>query len=163
MTQPPASGRRYGVWAVAGVFAVVVAAVGYAYVTAMSGSGGSGSNGVEQLALGQEVYAEACASCHGANLQGQPNWKVRQANGRLPAPPHDDTGHTWHHPDQMLFEMTKLGVEAFAPEGYESDMPGFADILSDDQIWAALAYIRSTWPANIRARQDSLTQRYQAN
>ncbi len=163
MTQHPASGRRYGVWPVAGVFAVVVVAVGYAYVTAMSGSGGSGSNGVEQLALGQEVYTEACASCHGANLAGQPNWKVRQATGRLPAPPHDDTGHTWHHPDQMLFEMTKLGIAAFAPEGYESDMPGFADTLSDEQIRAVLAYIKSTWPPEVRAQQERRTERYQVN
>ncbi len=155
--------RRYVVWVVAGVLAAIVAGVGYGYLMAVSGGGGARSDDAEQLALGQEVYTEACASCHGANLEGQPNWKVRQANGRLPAPPHDDTGHTWHHPDQMLFEMTKLGIAAFAPEGYESDMPGFADTLSDDRIWAALAYIRSTWPANIRARQESLTQRYQAN
>ena len=155
--------RRYAVWVVAGVLAAIVAGVGYGYLMAVSGGGGPGANDVEQLALGQEVYTEACASCHGANLEGQPNWKVRQANGRLPAPPHDDTGHTWHHPDQLLFEMTKLGVEAIGPEGYESDMPGFADTLSDDQIWAVLAYIKRTWPANIRAGQDSMTQRYQGN
>ena len=163
MTQPPAGGRRYAVWAVAGVLAAIVAGVGYGYLMAVSGGGGPGANDAEQLALGQEVYTEACASCHGANLEGQPNWKVRQANGRLPAPPHDDTGHTWHHPDQMLFEITKLGVEAFGPEGYESDMPGFADTLSDDRIRAVLAYIKSIWPADIRARQDSLTERYQGD
>jgi mono/diheme cytochrome c family protein len=162
LTQPPASGRRYGAWVIAGVFAAIVAGVGFAYVMALSGSG-PGANDAEQLALGEEVYTDACASCHGAKLEGQPNWKVRQANGRLPAPPHDDTGHTWHHPDQLLFEMTKQGVEAFGPEGYESDMPGFADTLSDDQIRAALAYIKSAWPANIRAKQDSFTQRYQEN
>ena len=163
MKQHPARGRRYVVWVVAGVLAAIVAGVGYGYFMAVSGGGGPGANDVEQLALGQEAYTEACASCHGANLEGQPNWKVRQANGRLPAPPHDDTGHTWHHPDQLLFEMTKQGVEAFGPEGYESDMVGFADTLSDDQIWAVLAYIRSTWPADIRARQESLTQRFQGN
>ena len=163
MTQRPASGRRYGVWAVAGVFAAVAIAVGYAYVTALSGGGGPVVNDAEQLALGQEAYTEACASCHGANLEGQPNWKVRQANGRLPAPPHDDTGHTWHHPDQMLFEITKLGVEALGPEGYESDMPGFADTLSDEQIRAVLAYIESTWPPEVRAQQERRTERYQVN
>ena len=160
---PLKTSRRYVAWVVAGVLAAVVAGVGYGYLMAVSGGGGASSDDAELLALGQEVYTEACASCHGANLEGQPNWKVRQANGRLPAPPHDDTGHTWHHPDQLLFEMTKLGVEAIGPEGYESDMLGFADTLSDDQIWAVLAYIKSTWPANIRARQDSMTQRYQGN
>src|SRR3546814_8986604 len=56
---------------------------------------------------GKAIYAYACAACHGAKLQGQPRWRERLANGRLPAPPHDDTGHTWHHPDAVLFEDRK--------------------------------------------------------
>ena len=113
-----------------------------------------------EVALGQTVYQEACASCHGANLEGQPNWRMRLDNGRLPAPPHDATGHTWHHPDPLLFEITKQGVEAFAPEGYESDMPGFADSLSDEEIWAVLAFIKSSWPPAIRDRQAAITRRF---
>ena len=42
-----------------------------------------------QLALGQQLYAANCASCHGANLEGQPDWRRRNENGRMPAPPHD--------------------------------------------------------------------------
>ena len=61
--------------------------------------------------LGRSVYSEYCASCHGANLKGQPNWRNRNPNGYLPAPPHDETGHTWHHSDQYLFLMTKYGIE----------------------------------------------------
>ena len=53
-----------------------------------------------QILLGQKVYGEYCASCHGANLEGQPDWKRRLENGRMPAPPHDESGHTWHHSDQ---------------------------------------------------------------
>lgn len=159
MTRRRASKWRYGAWAIAGVSAVVVAAVATGYVMALS-AGGPASDDPAQLALGQRAYAEACASCHGDNLEGQPNWRVRQANGRLPAPPHDETGHTWHHPDQQLFQITKLGIEAIAPEGYESDMPGFADSLSDDEIWAVLAYIKSTWPAHVRAQQERRSQSY---
>src|SRR5690606_30865838 len=58
-------------------------------------------------ALGQKVYAAQCAACHGARLEGQPNWRVRGPDGRLPAPPHDASGHTWHHPDELLFRITK--------------------------------------------------------
>lgn len=163
MTRRSASGRRYGALMIAGVSAAIVAGVGFAYVMALSGGGGPGVDDADQLAMGQQVYAEACASCHGAELEGQPNWRVRQANGRLPAPPHDETGHTWHHADQQLFEITKQGVAALAPEGYESDMPAFAETLSDDEIRAVLAYIRSTWPAEIRAQQELRTQRYQGN
>src|SRR5258706_16269853 len=106
-------------------------------------------------ARGKVVYAEHCASCHGANLEGQPNWRKRLPNGRLPAPPHDATGHTWHHSDRQLFEMTKNGVSDMVP-GYQSDMPAFKSGLSDQQIWAVLAFIKNGWPADIRRRQERL-------
>ena len=111
-----------------------------------------------QVAEGQGVYRAQCARCHGANLEGQPNWKERQANGRLPAPPHDPSGHTWHHPDSALFGIAKHGLADFAPPGYQSDMPAFAGTLSDDQIAAVLAYIKSTWPPDIRERQARINE-----
>lgn len=111
------------------------------------------------VSIGERVYAAECASCHGAGLEGQENWRQRRADGRLPAPPHDGTGHTWHHPDEFLFRVTKHGVEAVAPAGYESDMPGFGDRLSDQEIWAVLAYIKSRWPADIRERQAEMDRR----
>ncbi len=43
---------------------------------------------------GQRLYMSHCAACHGINLQGAPNWHRRNAAGYLPAPPHDETGHT---------------------------------------------------------------------
>ena len=96
--------------------------------------------------LGARVYGNHCASCHGAKLEGQAEWRRRLANGRMPAPPHDETGHTWHHPDRVLFEITKNGlVPPHAPKDYQSDMPAFAGKLSDDEIWAVLAYIKSHW------------------
>jgi mono/diheme cytochrome c family protein len=105
-----------------------------------------------QLEAGRIIYAEHCASCHGAALEGQPNWRDPKPDGRLPAPPHDATGHTWHHPADMLFEITKCGIGTFAPDGYESDMPAFAETLTDEQIWAVLAYIASQWPDDVQAR-----------
>ena len=103
-------------------------------------------NDAAQVALGQKIYAQHCAACHGAKLEGQPNWREKLPNGRMPAPPHDESGHTWHHPDAVLFGITKYGVTPkFAPPGYQSDMPGFADRLSDDEIWAVLAFIYSHW------------------
>ena len=110
----------------------------------------------EQIELGQEVYAANCASCHGANLEGQPDWRRRNVNGRMPAPPHDASGHTWHHADRPLFTITKLGVGAVVP-GYESDMPAFEGILSDDEIAAVLAFIKSTWPERERGFQAEVT------
>ena len=63
----------------------------------------------EYVALGQQVYASFCTGCHGANLEGQPNWQKKLPLGNFPAPPHDETGHTWHHADQWLFEIIKYG------------------------------------------------------
>lgn len=113
------------------------------------------------LALGERVYAQQCAACHGANLEGQPNWRERDAQGFLPAPPHDASGHTWHHPDRQLFELTKYGVaEAANLPGYASRMPAYAGVLSDEEIVAVLSWIKSRWPAEIRAQHDRLNAEF---
>ncbi len=119
----------------------------------LSHPGRADASDPELVARGSEVYAESCASCHGVSLEGQPNWRERKADGTLPAPPHDETGHTWHHSDVHLFEVTKWGTEAVAGEDYKSDMRGFADELDDADIWAVLAYIKSQWSADIQAAQ----------
>lgn len=111
------------------------------------------------IAQGQQFYAGNCASCHGANLQGQPEWKRPLPSGRMPAPPHDASGHTWHHPDGVLFRITKEGPAAVVGNGYESDMPGFGDMLSDKEIRAVLAFIKSTWPERERGYQAEMSRR----
>ena len=115
-----------------------------------------------EIALGRRIYAERCVSCHGINLQGQPDWRERRPDGKLPAPPHDPSGHTWHHPDQVLIGITRDGLKAYAPAGYQSDMPAFAGVLSDDEIAAVIAYVKSTWPEEIRNRQAAFTRSYRA-
>lgn len=107
---------------------------------------------------GRQIYADQCAACHGANLEGQPDWRSPLPSGRLPAPPHDASGHTWHHPDEVLFRIVKEGTAAIVGGGYESDMPGFGDVLSDAEIRAVLAYIKSTWPERERAYQHAVSQ-----
>ena len=101
------------------------------------------------MQLGSVLYDEHCASCHGQNLGGQPDWHKRDQDGYLPAPPHDETGHTWHHTDKDLFEMTKYGIRAFAGEGYKTRMPIYKDILSDSEILAVLSFIKSGWPTEV--------------
>ncbi len=109
------------------------------------------------LTMGRQVYAAQCAACHGQRLEGQPNWRVRGADGRLPAPPHDASGHTWHHPDEVLFDITKYGVaKAARLKDYDSAMPAYEGRLSDEEIVAVLSWIASTWPPEIRARADRI-------
>ncbi|QXT41392.1 cytochrome c [Gymnodinialimonas ceratoperidinii] len=113
------------------------------------------------IVQGAVLYAENCAACHGANLEGQPDWQVPGDDGVLPAPPHDATGHTWHHTDALLFNYTALGGrEMMARLGVEfnSGMPGMADTLSEQEIWDILAFIQSTWPERQRVGQAERTQ-----
>lgn len=111
----------------------------------------------DQIELGRTLYAAHCASCHGAALEGERDWQTPKANGRMPAPPHDAGGHTWHHSDQELFVITKHGMSAVVP-GHESDMPAFGGVLSDKEIAAVLAFIKSTWPERQRAYQGDRTK-----
>lgn len=109
------------------------------------------------LAQGEQVYRMHCAACHGARLEGQPNWRERDATGRLPAPPHDATGHTWHHPDEVLFGITKHGVARTANlPGYVSNMPAYDGVLSDEEIVAVLSWIKAQWPEGIRRQQEEV-------
>ncbi len=113
------------------------------------------------LQAGAQLYAENCASCHGADLEGQPDWRTPLEDGSLPAPPHDDSGHTWHHGDPTLFKYVKLGGEAtLAQQGIEfnSGMPGFGDSLTDAEIRDILAYIRSTWSERSQKLQAARTE-----
>jgi mono/diheme cytochrome c family protein len=109
------------------------------------------------VAEGKRLYAVHCASCHGAKLEGQPNWKQRNADGKLPAPPHDASGHTWHHPEGMLFALTKFGPSRIS--GLPSTMPAYAGVLTNEQIIATLSFIKSTWPLKIRQRHDQMNKK----
>jgi len=99
---------------------------------------------------GKAVYAVSCRTCHGANLQGGAN------SGANPVPPPlDATGHTWLHSDADLFEMVKYGLADCGADASPT-MPPLGSHLDDESIRAALAYIKSTWPAPIRRVQSTL-------
>lgn len=122
----------------------------------------SAPTGADRIAEGKAVYDTNCASCHGAKLEGQPDWRRRLDTGRMPAPPHDESGHTWHHPDADLVKIIKSGLDAVVP-GYESDMPAFGGTLSNAEITDVLAYIKSTWPDRQRDFQAEVTVNDTAN
>jgi len=108
--------------------------------------------------LGRGVYAEHCASCHGAELEGEKDWKKRHADGTLPAPPHNATGHTWHHADDLLLRLVTDGGQSFMPKGSKSNMPAYRDILSPREIAATLAFIKSSWPVEILQHHRQLSE-----
>jgi mono/diheme cytochrome c family protein len=111
-------------------------------------------------ALGRALYVEHCAACHGVDLEGQPDWRSPDANGVYPAPPHDETGHTWHHDDAMLIDYITRGGQAVLDDmgvSFTSRMPAFGSVLDQGEIEAVLDYIKSAWPAHIRDAQEERT------
>lgn len=108
----------------------------------------------EMTALGQNLYGQYCADCHGKNLEGQPNWRIKKADGSLPAPPHDASGHTWHHSDAMNFKYVKFGGQDNKEANFKTAMPPFNEVFSDAEIMAVLSYIKSQWPADIQAKRQ---------
>lgn len=106
------------------------------------------------VARGAAVYDAHCASCHGANLEGQPNWKIALPDGSLPAPPHDIDGHTWHHGDAELLRIIAQGGTIYMPD---SKMPGFAGTLSDEEMRAILAFIKTHWGVKELSWQAGVT------
>lgn len=99
----------------------------------------------EQVVSGRAVYLEYCQVCHGTRAQGQPRWKHLDANGLLPPPPLDGTGHAWHHPLAVLREEILTGSVG-DPFG---NMPPWEGVLSETQIVAAIAYFQSLWPPDV--------------
>tara|TARA_B100001750_G_C15310744_1_gene497127 strand:- start:27 stop:506 length:480 start_codon:yes stop_codon:yes gene_type:complete len=136
-----------------------VLALGFYFIKASSdpyATIGLMPNDEKIVTLGQKIYFENCASCHGVKLEGQPNWRKRDAGGYLPAPPHDETGHTWHHSDGYLFMITKFGLEKILDAPYPNNMPVYASLLSDEEIIAVLSYIKSQWPKTIQRQHDAI-------
>jgi len=113
------------------------------------------------LRVGARIYAQPCAACHGARSEGQPSWRVRGPDGLLPAPPHDASGHTWHHPDEQLFAITKQGLAQLINQpDYRTAMPIYDGVLSDNEIVAVLSWIKAQWPPEIRQRHDEINVQY---
>ncbi len=140
----------------------ISAAAGAALIAVLlmwAGSSGSKRMSAEALGIGRALYQQHCANCHGVRFEGQSEWQTPGPTGRLPAPPHDATGHTWHHSDRVLFDIIKNGTAVVVGGDYESDMRGFGPILSDDEIRAVLAFIKSSWPERERRYQEDMSRR----
>jgi len=110
----------------------------------------------ESVARGERIYDQYCASCHGSNLEGVPNWKEMQSDGSYLPPPHDSSGHTWHHPDRLLIEIITNGGD---PDLYNTKMPAFGGQLMEKEIIAVIDYIKSSWMQEEREFQWWVTFR----
>jgi mono/diheme cytochrome c family protein len=113
-----------------------------------------------QVSRGREVFVQHCASCHGSDAQGAADWQQPDARGDLPAPPHDDTGHTWRHSDAQLSEIIRGGLRDQFNKTPELTMPPFqTDQLSDQEIGDVVAYFKSLWFSEHRQFQEEQNRR----
>ena len=88
------------------------------------------------IVQGAALYSANCAMCHGADGHGD----GPAANGSLVPSADLTTAHLWMHSDGELFWWLAHGIEA--PEGGLA-MPAFGGILSDDDRWHLIDYIRA--------------------
>lgn len=151
--QSRAPARRFA----AGAAVTVVLAVG-AIWSWSSADDARGEPLTDVEARGRQLYQANCAACHGTKGEGQANWKSARADGTRPAPPHDPSGHTWHHPDAVLFGIVRAGGTYDAPPGYPATMPGFRGALTDVQIVEVLAYVKTMWGERERQYQSTMSQ-----
>lgn len=113
---------------------------------------------VQLVARGKQLYMTRCASCHGSDLAGEQDWPQRRANGVMPTAPLDERGQTWQRDDEWIFTTIKHGGQATAPDGATSYMPALGGGLTDEDIWAVISYIKSTWPRSIQDLQPKTSE-----
>ncbi|MEX0797742.1 MAG: cytochrome c [Acidimicrobiia bacterium] len=130
---------------------VAAAVLAAATITACASDTETVSNAVVER--GGELYQTNCASCHGTDLAGAPDWKTPNEDGSYPAPPHDSSGHTWHHSDRLLIEIIRDGSNA-----PQTRMPAFGDQLTDDDIEAILEFIKASWGPQEKDYQSQVTE-----
>ncbi len=99
-----------------------------------------------EVARGGELYDRHCAACHGGATGGQIS--------DIP-PPHNAEGHTWHHADCDLVDMTLHGMPP--REGFPA-MPAFENELTEDEVEAILAHIKTWWEPDQREHQAEVTE-----
>ena len=106
------------------------------------------------------MYDLHCATCHRPDLSGDPLWRTPASDGGFRPPPHDSTGHTWHHSDQVLVAIVLKGYEFPVPE---SRMPSFAEILTADEVGAILDFFKSSWGPEERRYQWEQTLQHDSD
>lgn len=147
------SRRRFFIGALGGIAALILAAAGtWSWQTDAQVPGDS--TDLDQVAFGSRVYRNICANCHGTQLDGQLGWREPLKDGTRLAPAHSTKGETWKLTDDDMFEVVKFGGEALKPAGERSRMPGFETKLTDLEIWAVIAFIKSTWPIDVQQAQQ---------
>lgn len=104
------------------------------------------------VARGSILYQQTCAVCHRADRSGNAQWRTPKDDGSYPPPPHDNSGHTWHHPDDVFVSIVLDGV----PD-VPWAMPTFRGKLTEQDVLSVLEYLKSEWGVDERYFQWQVT------
>jgi mono/diheme cytochrome c family protein len=110
--------------------------------------------GPELVVEGKRIYQQYCASCHGAQGEGAPDWEQQNALGELPPPPHGPAGHTWKHSDAMLYRIISQGWRDPWNKTDRLTMPAFGKVLTPHEIKAVITYLKTLWTPEQRQFQE---------
>ena len=89
-------------------------------------------NSLEQMSIGAEIFYAVCSQCHG--VEGKGNGKQAATLAVAPA---DFTDLS------LMSAISNQGMEDILSGGIGEAMPAFGNMLSEDERWAAIGYIRS--------------------
>jgi mono/diheme cytochrome c family protein len=98
------------------------------------GAGGWATGDTAKIAKGKEVYAQACALCHGQDGRGNPEWESQVRPIEF-----SDCGTT-AEPSDLWESIVRSGGKA---AGLHTVMPAFGEAYVDDEIGAVVAYLRT--------------------
>lgn len=101
----------------------------------------------DQVAIGREVYLRVCAQCHGDQGEGYAN--------ELNAPALDASEHAWQHADQQIYAWIINGKL-----GLGRQMPAYGDQLSDQEVYAVIAYLHTLLTPQLLEMQQDITARW---
>ncbi len=91
------------------------------------------------LRLGESVYQENCAVCHGEQGEG---------HIQFDAPALDSTEHAWHHADTQIIGLIRTGGQ---------QMPAVGANFSPEEVDAVIAYVKQWWtPQQRNAQQGTI-------
>lgn len=101
-----------------------------------------------------DVYTKECAVCHGAALEGNPEWRQSLFGNLDHAPPLDGRGRATEQPDRTLIKTIRRGVTP--GEGHIGTLK--TSRFTEQEAREMLQWIKRHWSKRERRSQSRLTK-----
>ncbi len=112
----------------------------------LAGSPDGSGDSAELIARGGELFTRRCAICHGNDLEGKSH-EIGSGERRrtVKVPSLRERRWRWLDPQTAISNIVKHGEKKHPLPSSEFKMPAFGIVLSDDDIAAVAAYLKSIW------------------